>query len=106
MASRRKRARLAAFHMALRIANADRLNRGERPEPKGLREGQWRTRSGVLVSVMTREDAGVDADHPWIASCDTHSEMLGCETKRTAVASARRTADWCGGCREAAGSDA
>lgn len=70
-----------------------------RDEPIPARGGKPRTwRSGdCTVSVMTREDAGVDADEPWIASCDTHGEMIACSTRANAERAARRR-DWCSGC--------
>ena len=76
--------------------NADRLNRSESINARGRTSRSW-TSGGCRVSVMTREDAGVDCDEPWIASCNTHGEMIGCETKRAAESAARHR-DWCSGC--------
>ncbi len=72
---------------------ADRLARGERIDPKSIQS--WHTKG---CSVMTREDAGVDADDPWIASCDVHGEMIACTTKKSAIAAAK-SRDWCSGCQ-------
>lgn len=77
--------------------NDKRLNRDEAVEPRSSNGRTWKSGS-VVVSVMTRDDAGVDADEPWIASCDTHGEMLACPTKRSAE-SAARNRDWCSGCQ-------
>ena len=76
--------------------NEDRLNRREPVKPRSRSSRQW-VSGGVVVSVMTRDDAGVDADEPWVASCDTHGEMLSCASKRNAE-SAARNRDWCSGC--------
>ncbi len=73
--------------------NHDRLARGEQVEPKSIQP--WRSRG---CSVMTREDAGVDAADPWIASCDLHGEMLACLTRKSAIAAAK-SRDWCSGCQ-------
>ena len=80
-------------------SNFDRLNRKERVQARSPQGRSW-TSGGCPVSVMTREDAGVDSDEPWVAICNTHYEMLACETKRAAESAARHR-DWCGGCREA-----
>lgn len=53
----------------------------------------------TAASVMTREDAGVDCESPWVASCDKHGEMIGCNTKRDAINSARHSNEWCSGCK-------
>lgn len=79
------------------INNDDRLNRSEPVTAKSTVGQTWRS-GGRKVSVMTREDAGVDADTPWIASCDEHAEMIGCSTKANAVRAARFR-DWCSECR-------
>jgi hypothetical protein len=89
----------ARFAKALRIANDDRLNRSERPAPKGASAEPWRNSFGATVCVYTREDAGADADEPWLASCETHGQQLSCSTKRNAVRSARQSWEWCSECR-------
>lgn len=71
------------------------LNRDESPEPKS--KIGWTSRDEKR-SVMTREAAGVDCNEPWIASCDEHSEMLGCPTKASAKAACKHR-DWCSGCQ-------
>ena len=70
------------------LLNDETLNRNETVEPLSTTGRKWKI-GGVDVSVMTRDDAGVDADEPWIASCDTHGEMLACPTKRSAESAAR-----------------
>jgi hypothetical protein len=53
----------------------------------------------VRVTVLTPEDAGIECDEPWVASCDTHGEMLGCPTKVAARKSLRKgRRDWCSQC--------
>lgn len=78
--------------------NHDRISRLQSVEPKGKARGQWRTRRGVLVSVQTRDDAGIDGDAPWVASCLAHGEHLCCSTKRAAIRSAQHTEEWCSLC--------
>lgn len=78
--------------------NYDRLIHDESPSPRDGARGKSWTIKGIRVSVMRRDDAGVDGDEPWIASCDTHGEMLGCSTKVWAMAAARNR-EWCSGCR-------
>lgn len=77
--------------------NDKRLDRLDSVAPRSADGRAWRS-GGVAVSVMTCDDAGVEADEPWIASCDTHGEMIACGTKRAAE-SAARNRDWCSGCR-------
>lgn len=79
--------------------NARRLNAGERVDPRSRQPESW-TSQGCRVSVMTREDAGVDCDSPWIASCDTHSVMIGCDTKAQAKRAARARGEWCHECQQ------
>jgi hypothetical protein len=78
-------------------SNYGRLIRDEAVKPRSTSGRSWTSR-GVRVSVMTSEDAGVDADWPWIASCDTHGEMIANPTRAAALAAARHR-DWCSGCR-------
>ncbi len=73
-----------------------RLTRAEAIGPRGGEPKTWRS-GGCQVTVSTREDAGVEADEPWIASCDTHGEMIACATRALATAAARQR-DWCSGC--------
>lgn len=79
------------------MRNDDRLNHGIAVQSLSAAGRAW-TSGGVDVSVMTREDAGVDADEPWIASCNTHGQMIGCPTKRSAESAARHR-DWCSDCQ-------
>jgi hypothetical protein len=72
------------------------LDRDERVMPRSQRATTW-TSGKMTVSVMTREQAGVDANEPWVASCDTHGEMLSCATRASAIEAARYR-DWCSGC--------
>lgn len=91
----------ALFYRALRLANDDRLNRSERPTAKGASAQAWTNTIGARVCAYTREDAGVDADAPWVASCETHGQMLSCSTKQIAVRRARCSAEWCSDCAAA-----
>jgi hypothetical protein len=84
--------------------NSQRLDRKELPAP---RHGAalfvtWTTRDGRQVSVMGAAESGIDANEPWVASCDSHSEMICCPT-RAAAKTAARNRDWCSGCRAAEG---
>lgn len=79
------------------MRHEDQLNRSMPVQAKGSSK-TWTT-SSVRVSAMRREDAGVDCDEPWIASCDSHGEMLGCPTKASAIESCR-SRDWCSKCSE------
>jgi hypothetical protein len=95
---------MGRFEVALRIANRerneDRIRRRELVQARGASAKAWRNRSGAYVCVCTAVDAGVDSDEPWVASCDTHNEMLACPTKQSAVSAARSSKDWCSGCRK------
>lgn len=79
--------------------NTRRLDRCKLVAPRG--NSETFTRNGLRLSVLTAEDAGVDGSQPWIASCDTHGRMLGCDTKAMAKLSltAVNRVDWCEGCR-------
>jgi hypothetical protein len=79
------------------MRNDDKLNHMVAVHPRATTGRTWKIGS-VSVSVMTREDAGVDADEPWIASCNTHGQMIACPTKRSAESSARHR-DWCSDCQ-------
>lgn len=79
------------------VNNDNRLNRSQNVLPRSEAGRTWRAAGGVIVSVMTRDAAGVECAEPWIASCDTHGNMIGCPTKRSAE-SAARNRDWCGKC--------
>ena len=83
--------------MKTETQNDQRLNRSESVQPRSSAGRTWKS-GPVVVSVMIRDAAGVDSDEPWIASCDTHGEMIACPTKRSAE-SAARCRDWCSGCR-------
>ena len=81
-------------------SNTRRLDRSQPVAPRGRSESF--VRHGLRLSVLTAEDAGVDGSQPWIASCDTHGYMLGCDTKALARISltAVNRLDWCDGCRK------
>lgn len=68
--------------------NDDHLNKDKHVNPRSKRGATWQSYS-VTVSIMTREDAGVDCNEPWIASCDTHGQMIGCSTKSQAIRAVR-----------------
>lgn len=91
------------FHIALRIAkrerNEDKLRRDALVADRGKSATTWKNRLKAHVCVYTAEDAGVESDGPWIASCDTHNEMLSCSTKESAIKAAKSSNEWCGGCR-------
>lgn len=70
------------------MTNQKRLNSGKPVKAKGY-SGQ---------KAYTREDAGVDCDSPWVASCDIHHEMVGCDTKADAKRTASQSPEWCSGC--------
>jgi len=77
--------------------NYDRLIHDEAVKPRPKAAGKtWRI-GKVKVSVALAYEPD---DWPWLASCDTHSEMLACSTKKAAIAACRHR-DWCSGCREA-----
>jgi hypothetical protein len=65
-------------------SNDCKLNRSQQVSPKSRQNTSWRS-GECRVSVMTREQAGVDGDEPWIASCDDHGEMITCSTRSSAV---------------------
>jgi hypothetical protein len=89
------------------MRNSRKLERSQVPFiPAEARERSTRRRSGfihssrrVVVSVLSRELCGIDGDEPWVASCDTHGEMLCCPTKASAIrATSQGNRDWCSGC--------
>lgn len=80
--------------------NESKLNASETVPARGRSETFSVGR--VQVSLLRAEDAGVDCDEPWIASCDTHGCMLACATKRLARLAVRNEdrREWCGGCEK------
>ena len=76
--------------------NSRKLDRLDVVKAKSCSSKTWKS-GGAIVSVVTTADANLDANEPWIASCETHSEMIACSTKRLAE-SAARNRDWCSGC--------
>jgi hypothetical protein len=40
--------------------------------------------TGAELSVYAAEQAGIDADEPWAAVCETHGSILSCSTRAIA----------------------
>ena len=84
-----------------RLWNDRKMSAGKEVFSAGESMKAWRSQtSRTVVAVYTAEDAGLDSSFPWYASCETHSNALGCATKALALSAARETSQWCDGCKD------
>ena len=67
--------------------------------PGRVKQSQSRT-TGQPVSLYYAEQAGIEADHPWVVVCETHGEQASCPTLRLAEKHIP-LGDWCTACMAA-----
>ena len=67
--------------------------------PGRVKQSQSRT-TGQPVSLYYAEQAGIEADHPWVVVCETHGEQASYPTLRLAEKHIP-LGDWCAACMAA-----
>lgn len=54
--------------------------------------------TGTTVTVVSEAEAGLDPDQKWWTICETHSRLVGHDTKALAIANSADPMGWCGVC--------
>ena len=67
--------------------------------PGRVKQSMSRT-TGQLVSLYYADQAGIEADHPWVVVCETHGEQASYPTLRQAEQHIP-LGDWCAACMAA-----